>query len=294
VGARGTVRRLAYGICLVTALALVTAQGAPQVRDALSPLRARLLETFVVRAESRDPSMVSAWDRLTNRGEKDRRIAALEAQVRDLSRFEQAAIAMQQRMDIYESLLNLQGEPEPGSVTARAVREVDGPFAQTRLVNAGAAQGVVEGGIAINEKGLVGRVIDVGQRSSRILLVTDYNSRVPVVGEVSGVRALVFGERDGDGMLTDLPERPDFVEGERILTSGEGGLFPMGLPVGRAYRQGADWRVALAIHEGSPVFVRLIRPVIIPRPEDDPAPEAADASATPPAAPQATVAGGPR
>lgn len=106
----------------------------------------------------------------------------------------------------------------------------------------------------------------MGERSSRILLVTDFNSRVPVIGEVSGVHAIMQGGSTGSGTLTDMPERSDFVEGERILTSAEGGAFPRGLVVGEVHQSGNDWRVKYAMSEGSSGYVQMIPPPTIERP----------------------------
>ena len=173
---------------------------------------------------------------------------------------------MADRLEAYEEILNLMGEPPARGVTARVTSESEGPFAQTLLANAGRSQGVEPGSIAMNEGGLVGRVIQLGERSSRILLVTDFNSRVPVIGEVSGVHAIMQGGATSSGALTDLPERSAFIEGERILTSAEGGAYPRGLVVGEVHQSGNDWRVKYAMSEGSSGYVQLIPPPTVERP----------------------------
>ena len=90
------------------------------------------------------------------------------------------------------------------------------------------------------------------------------------MGEASGVRAIMYGGRDGIGALTDLPEIQAFQEGERILTTGEGGVFPRGIVAGFASKRGNDWRVGFAMKQGVAGFVRLMPPLAIPTPEDDP------------------------
>lgn len=164
----------------------------------------------------------------------------------------------------------MQGEPPARGVTARIVSETGGPFAETLLANAGRSQGVEDGFIAINDAGLVGRVIQLGERSARILKVSDFNSRVPVLGEASGIRGIMYGGREGWGLITDRPEADAFLPGERILTSGEGGVFPRGLLAGLAERRGGDWRVRFAMLNGQGGFVRLVPPASIPKPEDVP------------------------
>jgi rod shape-determining protein MreC len=189
--------------------------------------------------------------------------------VRDLARYKAAAISMADRLEAYERILNLMGEPPEKGVTARVTTEVDGPFSQTLLANAGTLQGVEPGAVAVNEGGLVGRVVHLGERSSRILLISDYSSRLPVLGEVSGVRAIMYGQDREGGRLSDLPEDADFVEGERILTSGDGGAYPRGLVVGSARKDTSGWRVRLAMRDHGGTYVRMIQPPVIPAPIPD-------------------------
>ena len=183
---------------------------------------------------------------------------------------------MVERMETYEEILKLQGEPPAIGVTARVVAESDGPFSETLLANAGRNQGVEADFVAVNEAGLVGRVIGLGERSSRILIITDFNSKVPVMGEVSGARAIMQCGRDKLGLLADLPERGDFVPGERMLTSGEGGTFPRGILVGRSAETARGWRVILAKDDATSGFVRLLPAQSIPTPEENPLPETID------------------
>jgi rod shape-determining protein MreC len=209
------------------------------------------------------------------------RIAELEAEVRELTQWRDLAQTMALRMKRYETLLNLIGETEPPAVTARIVTEERGPFSSTRIANAGIAEGVKEGFGAINEHGLVGRVIRVGEHTARILMVTDYNSRIPVRGDKSGDRALLVGDnRSGARIVeSETPER--IVEGEIWRTSGDDGQLPFGVPVGRAVRDGDDWRIELAAEQGPVDFVRLIPPPDFATPEA--APVLPDSGVAPPA-----------
>jgi len=271
-------RRLGLGIAMASALALLLSQTAPSISKIFDPARSVASDQLVA------SSNTGLWARLTGASAKDKRIRELEAEVRDLQRWRAAAISMAERIETYEGILNVMGEPPVRGVTARVAAETDGPFAETMLANAGRAQGVKDGAIAVNEGGLVGRVTRLGERSSRILLVTDFNSRIPVMGEQSGLRAIVYGGRDGLGVLTDLPERGKFVPGERILTSGEGGVFPRGIVAGQALKRDATMRVRFTLFDSRGGYVRLIPRMDIPKPEDEPvppAPEDALAEATP-------------
>lgn len=259
-------RRLGLGVLLVGAIALIAAQTSPDIKAFFTPVRTTASDQLA--ANSR-PGL---WAQLTGQAARQKRIRELEAEVRDLERWRAAAITMAERLDTYEGILNLMGEPPMRGVTARVAAESDGPFADTMLANAGRAQGVGEGAIAVNEGGLVGRVVGLGERSSRILLATDFNSRIPVMGEVSGLRAIMYGGRDGFGTLTDMPEVENFIDGERILTSGEAGVFPRGLIAGTTFRRDNDWRVRFAMKSVRGGYVRLLPHVRIPTPEEEPVP----------------------
>ncbi len=136
-------------------------------------------------------------------------------------------------------LLNAVPEDDhPTAVTARVVADAGGPFVQTVLVDAGAEQGVVKGMAAVNERGLAGRVIEVGRRSARVLLLTDFNSRIPVMVEPSRDQAILAGDNSGEPGLVFLPLNPRLSIGDRVVTSGRGGVLPPGLAVGVVSRLG--------------------------------------------------------
>jgi len=130
-------------------------------------------------------------------------------------------------------VLNAEVEDQrPTAVTARVVADAGGPFVQTVLVNAGSDQGVAKGMAAVNERGLAGRVIEVGRRSARVLLLTDFNSRVPVMVEPSRDQAILAGDNSREPGLVFLPLNPRLSVGDRVVTSGRGGVLPPGLAVG--------------------------------------------------------------
>ncbi len=272
-------RRLFFGVLLALALALLIVQGAPGISAYFAPARTTAGDIIVGGGQAMGRQSPGLIAHLTGQAENQRRIRELEAKVRELSRYELAARSMAQRLEAYEAMLNALGEPPHKGVTARIVAEPKGPFFKTLLANAGRAQGVRVDYVAVNEGGLVGRVIEVGETSSRILMVSDYNSRIPVLGETSGVRAILFGDRNGAaGLLDDRPERDPFLPGERALTSGEGGVFPRGLTVGEVYsgegKAGQTvWHVRFSMADTRGGFVRLIPPARIPTPADAPAPE---------------------
>jgi rod shape-determining protein MreC len=100
------------------------------------------------------------------------------------------------------------------------------------LVEAGSDEGVVKGEAAITGEGLVGRVTEVGTRSSRVLLITDLNSRIPVMIENSRDRAVLAGDNTVMPRLLYVSQDAHVSVGDRVVTSAQGGALPPGLPVG--------------------------------------------------------------
>lgn len=129
-------------------------------------------------------------------------------------------------------LSNMVPEPTPRSLTGRVVADTGGVFARSLLVTAGARHGARSGQVVVAAEGLVGRLTEVGARSSRVLLLTDINSRVPVVMEESRARAILVGTNHDRPDLAFLKSQSAVSPGDRIVTSGIAGAFPPGLPVG--------------------------------------------------------------
>ncbi|MBI3708031.1 MAG: rod shape-determining protein MreC [Proteobacteria bacterium] len=140
------------------------------------------------------------------------------------------------------NLLRFAPDPEKSFISARIVADAGGSFLRSVLINAGSANGVAKGQTAVSGDGLVGRVGEVGIRAARILLLTDLNSQVPVLLEDSRERAVLVGDNSDRPRLMFLPVTVKPQVGERVVTSGHGGVFPPGLPVG----------IVAAVGEGPP------------------------------------------
>ncbi len=215
---------------------------------------------------------VTSWS-IGFSGGAQEEVERLQRENLELQRYKELSETMVLRMERYEQLLNLVGETQPPALTARVVAEVRGPFAAAKIANAGHAEGVREGFAAVNANGLVGRVIRVGEHTSRILMVTDFNSRIPVMGQQSGDRALMVGDSETGARLVE-PETPErIVPGEIWVTSGDDGQLPLGIRVGRSVRQGDEWRIELSMQDGAVDFVRLAPPPDFAAPEAAPATE---------------------
>jgi len=149
-----------------------------------------------------------------------------------LLRWQSVALKLEAENHSLRDVTKLAVEDPISFVTARVVADAGGTFVRSVLVMAGTRDGVAKGQTAIVAEGLVGRVGEVGERSARVLLLTDLNSQVPVIFESSRERAILAGDNSERPKLTHLAvtARPQI--GDRLMTSGHGGVFPPGLPVG--------------------------------------------------------------
>jgi len=122
--------------------------------------------------------------------------------------------------------------PEASFITARIVGDSVSAYVRGALINVGRQAGVTPGQAVVTGEGLAGRIAEVGDHSARVLFVTDVNSRLPVQVERTRERAILAGDNSGLMRLTLAQTLQGVQRGDRIVTSGHGGSFPVGIPVG--------------------------------------------------------------
>ncbi len=142
--------------------------------------------------------------------------------------------------------------------TVRVIATSSGAFVHSALLEAGREHGVRVGQPVINASGLLGRIVEAGSRTSRLLLLTDVNSRIPVLAGSHQVRAILAGDNGAEPRLTMLPQGAELDHGEEILTSGIGGMFPRGLRVGHVSLMPSGPRATLNADLGDLEYVSIL------------------------------------
>ncbi len=170
----------------------------------------------------------------------------LRAQLVEGQSWHDKYVAVEMENQRFRALLGVATDPPLPQVFARTVSDARGPFANTRLADVGSDRGVTEGNPVLSEHGVVGRIVGVSAHVSRILLLTDIESHTPIMVVRTNARAILSGDGGPTPVLDYLRSPGPLQEGDRVLTSGDGGVFPRGLPVGTVVK-GLDggWRVAL-------------------------------------------------
>ncbi|HET6432867.1 rod shape-determining protein MreC [Dyella sp.] len=136
-----------------------------------------------------------------------------------------------------KELLDTQHSLELNVQLARVVGVDLGPARHRLMLSAGANNGVSVGQPVIDAHGVMGQVMHVLPSTSVVMLITDPAHALPVTIERTGLRTVAYGARDGDALsLPDIPMAADVRVGDRMLTSGLGGRFPPGFPVGTIRR----------------------------------------------------------
>lgn len=173
--------------------------------------------------------------------------------------WQEAARRLASQNQALQSLLDFKPGPNSQSIATRVIADSGGAFVRSVVVSAGDRDGVRKGQAAVSGAGLAGRVATAGHRSARILLITDINSRVPVLIESSRDRAILSGDNSAMPRLTFLPANASIKAGDRVVTSGHGGVFPPGLQVGQIVVTGDGiMRVKPNVSFDQLEFVRLI------------------------------------
>ncbi|WP_233843704.1 rod shape-determining protein MreC [Dyella sp. 2HG41-7] len=132
-----------------------------------------------------------------------------------------------------KELLDTQRSLELHVQLARVIGVDLGAYRHRMMINLGARDGIKAGQPVIDARGVVGQIVDVLPNSATVMLVTDPDHALPVVVQRTGLRTVAYGSRNGDQLtLPNIPMAADVHAGDKLLTSGLGGRFPQGFPVG--------------------------------------------------------------
>jgi rod shape-determining protein MreC len=184
----------------------------------------------------------------------------LRRELRKMQSWKEAALQLEQENARLLDLNNVRLDPRLTFITGVVLADSGSPFRQSVLLNVGARDGLIDGWATMDGIGLVGRISGVAQNTSRVILLTDASSRIPATIQPSGQRAIIAGDNSAAPPI-DFIENPDLVRpGDRVVSSGDGGVFPAGLVIGQvAADPGGRLRVRLAADYERLEFLRVLR-----------------------------------
>ena len=129
-------------------------------------------------------------------------------------------------------LIDEQIESSSNLVSARVMIDKQSPYLNSFVINIGSNKSIENGMAVLDGKNFIGRIVDVNFFSSRVLLVSDLNSKIPVLVEPSANHAILSGHGTNEPTLEYLPENHTIQDGDKIYTSGKEGIFSSGIPIG--------------------------------------------------------------
>ncbi len=184
----------------------------------------------------------------------------LRRELQQMKAWKEAALQLEQENARLLDLNNVQLDPRLTFVTGVVLADSGSPFRQSVLLNVGGRDGIVDGWAAMDGLGLVGRISGVGNNTARVILLTDTSSRVPVTIQPSGQQALLIGDNTAAPPIDFIEDADQVRPGDRVMSSGDGGVFPAGLLVGQvAEDPGGRMRVRLAADYERLEFLRVLR-----------------------------------
>ncbi|MFV2002034.1 MAG: rod shape-determining protein MreC [Paracoccaceae bacterium] len=184
----------------------------------------------------------------------------LRRELQQMKAWKEAALQLEQKNAKLLDLNNVRLDPKLSYITGVVLADSGSPYRQSVLLNIGERDGIVDGWATTDGLGLVGRISGVGRKSARVILLTDSNSRIPVTIQPSGQKAILTGDNSSAPPI-DFLESPELVRpGDRVVSSGDGGVFPADLLVGQvALGPGGKLRVRLSADYERLEFLRVLR-----------------------------------
>ena len=257
---RALLQRFAFLLLLATAVGLILVSRID--RPLVERSRALVADIFepVLSAVAQPVAAVNAvvgWvDDILFVHEENFRLRTENAR---LLQWQEVARRLEQDNASLRRLLSAGPDLSNSFVTGRVIADGGGSFVRTALLNIGGKDGVKKGQAVIGEGGYVGRVAEVGYRASRILLLTHLNSRLPVMLQEGGHRAVLTGDNSPFPRLEYLSGAAKPAVGMHVVTSGDGGQFPAGIPVAEIVSLDGGVRVRPLVDLGRLDFLRVMQ-----------------------------------
>ncbi len=256
-----SIRRVLIGVLVVALLGLFVLWRIdnPRVESLRNALVDRVVPSFdwALVPAAKATRMVRDFDSYANIYEQNQE---LRRELQRLKGWREAALQLEQQNAKLLDLNNVRIDPKLSFITGIVLTDSGSPFRRSALINVGARDGVLDGWATMDGFGLVGRISGVGRTTSRVILLTDSNSRIPVTIQPSGQTAIMAGVNSAFPVIEFL-ETPDLVHpGDRVVSSGDGLVFPPDILAGQiVLGRGGRLLVQLAADYQRLEFLRVLR-----------------------------------
>ena len=154
-------------------------------------------------------------------------------------------------------LIDEQMDSSSNLISSRVMLDKQSPYLNSFIINSGSNKEIRNGMAVLDGKNFVGRIVDVNFFSSRVLLVTDLNSKISVIIEPKGYHAILGGTGKTEPILEFLPKNHSVDFGDKVFTSGKEGIFSPGIPIGEVIQRDENFFVSLFSDTNQISFVNI-------------------------------------
>lgn len=225
------------------------------VRSFLSTLVAPVQYLAVLPEEVLDRLVYLSTTRTTLREENK----ALKQELQELQMAVQRLNFLENENDRLRQLLDSEVRETSRRMAAEVVAVATDPFSHQVVINKGSANGVYEGQPVLDNRGIVGQILSVGRGTARVLLISDQSHAISLRAERNDIRVLARGTGDLQRLeLLFIPHSSELEVGDKLMSSGLGGVFPEGYPVAEIIEFDRDERLQYARVVAQP-FAQLDR-----------------------------------
>ena len=230
---RGTKQRFSLFVLTILSILLIFAESIDtkplnKVRSVIKDLvyRSAIVASLPLKSISNSSAYIK--NHISLYGDYDKLIKENEKLKNDISKKDFLELENSQ----LRKLINEQVESKSNLVSARVMLDEQSPYLNSFVINIGSNKNIKNGMAVLDGKNFIGRVVDVNFFSSRVLLISDLNSKIPVISEPSGNHAILSGHGTEEPTLIYLPENHGIQNEDKIYTSGKEGIFKPGIPIG--------------------------------------------------------------
>ena len=156
-----------------------------------------------------------------------------------------------------KKLIDEQVASQSNLVSSRVIIDKQSPYLNSFIINSGSNKNIKNGMTVLDGKYFIGRIVDVNFFSSRVLLVSDLNSRIPAIIEPGGIHAILYGHGSSNATLEYLPENHKIKKDDKVYTSWKEGVFAPGVPIGTVLINDAQVEVLLFSDLDQITFVNI-------------------------------------
>tara|TARA_B100000780_G_scaffold47778_1_gene29700 strand:- start:1411 stop:2295 length:885 start_codon:yes stop_codon:yes gene_type:complete len=184
----------------------------------------------------------------------------LRNELQSMRSWREAALQLEQENARLLDLNKVKLNPKYNFISGKVLIDSGSNFRQSAIINLGNNDGIIEGWATMDGLGLVGRITGVGSETSRVLFLTDTSSNIPVLIKPSNQRAILSGDNSLQPALLFIENTQQIQPGDRVVTSGDGGVFPSDLLIGQVSLNNSNqFRTQLAANLYNLSFLRVIR-----------------------------------